>query len=288
MRIYSRGSELAFKLFTFPDGQPHFQLETEDDGGFRELTIETAIRNPQELFELLLAKDVLAGLGYSVGLDVRYLMGARMDRRIDPRSPFTLQVVASQINSAGFSRVRLLDVHSEVAERLIRNSENLLPREALDQTRRALGNPTIVCPDKGAVDRVQALTGYGPTIVYCEKKRDSKTGKLSGFTVTNGLRIGDSLKLLIVDDLCDGGATFTGLSKELRARLSEGQQPIASVNLFVTHGIFSKGLPLEGIDRVFTTDSYCKPAAEWDATARGQDVHEHLTIIPVSMQTMKG
>jgi hypothetical protein len=28
------------------------------------------------------------------------------------------------------------------------------------------------------------------------------------------------------------------------------------VLLYVSHGVFSKGLPLKGIDHVFTTDSY--------------------------------
>ena len=55
----------------------------------------------------------------------------------------------------------------------------------------------------------------------------------------------------MVDDLCDGGATFILLAKEL---LSKGAK---EVHLFVSHGIFSRGLGVlfdAGIKRVFVKD----------------------------------
>lgn len=44
------------------------------------------------------------------------------------------------------------------------------------------------------------------------------------------------LTAVITDDICDGGATFIGIAKELR-RLN-----CHKVVLYVTHGIFSKGI----------------------------------------------
>ena len=41
---------------------------------------------------------------------------------------------------------------------------------------------------------------------------------------------------MIVDDTCDGGRTFIELAKVLRARNA------GKIELYVTHGIFSKGL----------------------------------------------
>ena len=93
-------------------------------------------------------------------------------------------------------------------------------------------------------------------------------------------------RILIVDDICDGGATFVGLAKELRAAGAK------KVYLYVTHGIFSKGLPLEGIDKVFTTDSYFNP----ESCSRPGTVpycfddarrDGHLSVIPVSMKDLK-
>ena len=292
MRIYTRSGDLAFKTFTFPDGQPHFKLETEADAGdFMEATIEAPIRNFNELGEILLATSVLQHLGYTVSLDIRYLLGARMDRAIDAYQPFTLQTIARLINGAGFTRVRVLDAHSEVATRLIRNCTNLLPKQAFESVVARDQHCTIVIPDKGAVNRVLDLSrgpsGYVRNVLYCTKKRDPQTGQLSGVKVESTPQVGEGLHYIIADDICDGGGTFVLLAKELRERIkrheghAEGQWQHVRVDLFVTHGIFSKGGDLEGIDHTYTTDSYCNWAQgkEWG--------HPKVTVIPVSMRDMK-
>lgn len=278
MRIYTRAGDLAFKTFTFPDGQPHFKLETYEVE-FPGAHIEMALRSPHDLLLLALAAGVLRASGYStLNLDIRYLLGARMDRAISSLEPFTLDVVARFINSLGFNQVRILDVHSEVATRLIRNATNVLPRAAVRQTLSTLGTYDVVIPDKGAEARVFALmVGVPGWIHNCYKDRDPATGKLSNFRVpSEGLR---DRNLLIIDDICDGGGTFTGLAKALRERGAK------TVNLFVTHGIFSKGLPLDGINRVFTTDSFYTPTSALRAS--GEFSYEpiaNFTVIPISMK----
>jgi ribose-phosphate pyrophosphokinase len=252
MRIYTKAGDLAFSTFTFPDGQPHFKLETYERD-FTTATIETSIKSPLELFTVVLANDVLRQTGFvEVNLDIRYLLGARMDRAIDSMQPFTLQVVARMLNSCGFSKVRVLDVHSEVALRLIRNSENVLPRNVVTQVLRTLGHGlAVVCPDNGAVPRLEAFPL--PADIVCGKKRNPTDGKLTGFEIVEGIQWADpseSSGCLIVDDICDGGGTFVGIAKLLR------QVGAKKVYLYVTHGIFSKGTTLEGIDAIYTTNSY--------------------------------
>jgi ribose-phosphate pyrophosphokinase len=64
------------------------------------------------------------------------------------------------------------------------------------------------------------------------------------------------MKVLIVDDICDGGATFIRAARALRAI-----EPDVEVGLCVTHGIFSKGrqhLLDNGIDKIYTTNSLLK------------------------------
>ena len=274
MRIYTKAGDLAFKTFTFPDGQPHFILDT-FELEFTDVTIELAIRNPSDLFTLLLAAQVLRNTGYtSINLDVRYLLGARMDRAIDSTQPFTLEVVARLINGCGFSKVRVLDPHSMVALKLIRNSDFVDPVAAYQQAIKASKAEVVVAPDEGASYRTQTAWNcgrMGTTIIYCTKHRDPQTGKLSEFRVHNYEPEKDGTTCLIIDDICDGGGTFIGLAKELMAAGAK------KVHLFVTHGIFSKGLPLEGIDTIYTTDSY-QP-----------DVYgfNKVVCIPVSMKEMK-
>ena len=274
MRIYTKSGDLAFKTFTFPDGQPHFKLETYERE-FDTVTIEVALRSGSDLLLTVLASDTLRQHGYqSVLLDVRYLLGARMDRAISVMEPFTLQSVARIINSCGFSTVRILDVHSEVAIRLIRNSENVLPRRIVQQVHCTCENALPVAPDKGAVTRLEE---YFVEYVRAEKTRDLKTGKLSGFTIVDPSFIKNS-PVLIIDDICDGGGTFVGLAKELR------KAGATKVYLFVTHGVFSKGPDcLEGIDCIYTTDSYCPNRIEGNW---GYVPVRPVTVIPVSMERM--
>jgi ribose-phosphate pyrophosphokinase len=63
---------------------------------------------------------------------------------------------------------------------------------------------------------------------------------------------------VITDDICDGGMTFIHVAQRLKALSAE------RVVLFVTHGIFSKGLGVfDGlIDHFYTTDSFPHPADE--------------------------
>ena len=275
MRIYTKAGDLAFKFFTFPDGQPHFRLETYERD-FGSVTIETAIKCPSTLFQTVLVASVLREHGYTeINLDVRYLMGARMDRAISSLEPFTLQSVARIINSCGFSQVRLLDVHSEVATRLIRNSNNQLPYKIVESVINTVNPFIVVVPDKGAIERVNKLVGTLRSLIYCSKERDMVTGNLSRFKVNvpYPAQRYSPFDCLIIDDICDGGATFVGLAKELR------EVGATKVSLYVTHGIFSKGLPLEGIDRIFTTDSY------W--VDNGLKSNECVTRIPISMKEMK-
>jgi ribose-phosphate pyrophosphokinase len=44
------------------------------------------------------------------------------------------------------------------------------------------------------------------------------------------------MNLIILDDICDGGQTFVELAKHLKA------QGAKAIYLYITHGIFSKGL----------------------------------------------
>jgi phosphoribosylpyrophosphate synthetase len=71
--------------------------------------------------------------------------------------------------------------------------------------------------------------------------------------------------VLIVDDICDGGGTFLGISDALGSRLRSlgdvGGDYI--LGLYVTHGIFSKGFCdlIEKFDHVYTTDSFNRKEA---------------------------
>jgi ribose-phosphate pyrophosphokinase len=283
MRIYTDAGDLAFKTFVFPDGQPHFKLETWDRE-FDEVAIEMAIKSPNDLFLALLANDTLRQHGYqSVRLNVRYLLGARMDRAIDTTQPFTLRVVARLLNGAGFTKIKILDAHSPAATMLIRNSVNILPSDFVAQVSGALNHDfAYLAPDKGAVDRVRALVGV-EDFIRANKIRNPQTGEITniGFDGASYL-FDDQENVLILDDICDGGATFVALAAKLK------EIGVKKVFLAVTHGIFSKGIPLRGIDKIFTTDSYNTQPPYSNALLVDKWMENNFTVIPVrSMKDMR-
>lgn len=254
MRIYTPAGDLPFQRFTFPDGQRHFALQAVDLDDWRYVTIETAIRNGDELLDVLLARDALAMSGYIVSLDIRYLLAARMDRRIDVRQPATLELVAKVLNAAGFRRVRILDPHSPVALTLL-GAAPVYPVHAVScvLSHYSAADSVIISPDFGASLRVGQLVALATDepyrIVQGVKHRVPQTGRLYGFDLEDNSAV-DGKHCLIVDDICDGGGTFAGLADVLRARGAR------SVALYVTHGIFSKGGAIPGVDTIYTTDSY--------------------------------
>ncbi len=239
--------------FTFPDGQRHITLEQEIK--YSDVVITTKITCADDLFDLLLIKDILDNGKNNVGLRIEYLMGGRMDRRIDSRQPFTLKVVCDIIRAAKFTYILVLDPHSEATlSRLVATS--YFPRKEFHNVLKKYKprNTIIIIPDKGAKYRVNTLLQGTDfiDIVQCYKDRDEQTGKLSGFRIEVPNRINGKI-CLIVDDICDGGGTFIGLAEQLR------NAGAIRVDLFVTHGIFSKGfinLWKNGIDSIYATDSY--------------------------------
>lgn len=261
---------IPYEQFTFPDGQPHIELAEELWN--EHVDIQVSLTSANVLFDLLLVKDILDDGGNDAYLEITYLLGARMDRRIDNRQPFTLKVVLDILGAASFAGITVLDPHSSAAVDLLPLIEPQYPYEDVEQLLAKFdpSDTVLVAPDKGSTKRVNllgrenccleredsengdqcrcAFSNAPFTVVQCRKERDSQTGRLSGFTIENP----DDVKAncIIIDDICDGGGTFVGLAKELRAAGA------TKVVLFVTHGIFSQGRDLPGIDEVHTTDSY--------------------------------
>jgi len=271
--------EIPFTEFTFPDGQPHIRVQLLDT--MATYTVTASIRSPAELFRVMLVADVLKDGLNRVDLEVTYLMGGRMDKRIDAMSPVTIKAVANAINSCSFDLVTLLDPHSYVSSSLIQRACEVYPSLAVSQAIEDHEEPIfIVVPDKGAVPRVSKILGSmeppiakHPTlteegwtvdgkkikgIIYADKVRDLATGRIQSIEILSPAWAEDNYLLkmlresicLILDDICDGGATFRLLSDELK------KYGVKQVDLFVTHGIFSKGFNIQGIKQIYTTDSF--------------------------------
>ena len=90
-------------------------------------------------------------------------------------------------------------------------------------------------------------------LIYATKQRDTRTGALSNVEIhTGGVDLG-SRTILVVDDICDGGGTFLLLAEALRKAGIHND-----LELYVTHGIFSKGTDAlyKSYCPIYTTNSF--------------------------------
>jgi len=259
--------EIPIKLLKFSGGEIHVNLGMDSDAlnDYEDIYITHRVNSSDNLMEVMLAKDALRREFYGdIHLFIPYLPYARQDRVCSPGDAFSARVFAEIINSAGFTSVACLDAHSSVSTELIYNCFSIkntsYVEEALDEL---VGEGLVlVSPDAGAQKKSQQLfleTRFN-ALVQCEKKRNPETGELSGFNVLAEDLNGHDC--IIVDDICDGGGTFIGLAKELKAKGA------GDLYLFVTHGIFSKGTNelLHYYEHIFTTDSIQSPVDGMNVT----------------------
>ena len=197
--------------------------------------------------------------GIKIDLQFNYLPYARYDRAMKENDSFSLKTFTDIINSMNFNRILLVDPHSNVGQLLLKNSEVIIDQLTAIQLSNVItcnnSYDYIVSPDFGAIKKATIISEYyNIPLLISLKKRDVSTG----YTVFDKLLIDDSVdltdkKLLIVDDICDYGNTFINLAKGIKDLYN-----VKSIDLFVTHGLFSKGKKLNNIDNTYCFNDYSK------------------------------
>lgn len=185
-------------------------------------------------------------------LALPYVPYARQDRACSPGDAFSLRVIANMINGMGFATVTVADPHSGVAEALINNLFVVNQFEIFGGVK-DFSNTFIVAPDQGASKKCEdfAKRVGAKGVITCAKVREMSTGKILGLRVLDLLE--DDADYFVLDDICDGGRTFI----EVAAALHNGAL-IGSLELAVTHGLFTKGTRVVKIhyDKIYTTNSF--------------------------------
>lgn len=258
--------DAGFTKTTFPGGESCIRVANNLDED--EITVQLDFESNVDLFDLALLVDAIRRdyPGTPLKLFMPYVPYARQDRVCNPGESLSVKVVADFINSLKFERVCIVDPHSDVTSALL-NSVDIYPQEfGAKRVASVVGadNTIIVAPDAGASKKASkfAKAGGFAGLIQAEKVRDLPTGKILETRVPDIL-VGE-MNLLIVDDICDGGRTFTELAKVLRPKTS------GKIMLYVTHGIFSAGPEVFDnlIDVVYTANPVGQKAK--DAIASGK------------------
>jgi ribose-phosphate pyrophosphokinase len=252
--------------FTFPGGEEHVNYNTYKTIIAAE--VKAVIQGSSDFMRLCLLSGILDSFGCEKILKIHYFPYARQDRVCARGDSFSLKVVCDIINSLGFHGVEILDPHSDVLPALLENCRVKTQLDVIASSKelRLLAlNTTAVSPDAGANKKTHEIMAYSPRqFIRADKIRNLETGEIKETVVYCESLSGK--RVTIWDDICDGGRTFIELAKILKSKGAE------EVNLYVTHGIFSKGVQVlldSGIDNIYTTSSF-EPRA-----------HKNLNIIEI-------
>lgn len=284
--VYPDKSDITYKVSKFPDGQQNIVINAyliETDGIDEWITqfnkkqqflIKSHLNDFRDLELIICAVASLRELGVEdIHLYTPYIMGARSDRKFEEGgNNYLKDVICPIINSLNFKTVTCIDPHSDVLEACIKGfkkESNLdLVKFALNKLRiptpiNDVKNYVLISPDAGATKKIFKLAEqihYKGDILTCSKDRDVD-GNLTSTVVPlvdEQGRWGNyaNRDFIIIDDICDGGATFINIAKELHRCRDIAN--IGKIYLIVTHGIFSKGFEELGkyFDGIYCTNSY--------------------------------
>lgn len=262
VKLLVDGEENDFTTTIFPDGTSQvwkleqlpvtaFGMVQDDD-----IKILWLFEREAELFHVCqLAQLVKAEYGVYPTLVAPYLPYGRQDKKVSNSTSFARDTMIRTLRAFGITDLVTFDAHSEPYD----THPSLVESERPVEFHESIFNHDVVCfPDKGAVDRYGATLAGSAPLIFCEKVRDQLTGNITGLQINQsiiGLDIKKTLlnkKVLIIDDICDGGMTFI--------KVAEALKPYgpAQIDLAVSHGLFSKGkqcLHDAGITNIFTTNS---------------------------------
>lgn len=236
------------EVWTFPGGEVGVKLGLTQNHT-NHFMVKAQLRCAEGIIALLQIKDALDRMEPFVPCDLNlgYIPYARQDRVCNPGESFGLKIFVDMINRAGFRKIYVDDPHSDVSAWALARASISTQAELFADFRNTSGiswlknlnggNSILIAPDAGAIKKIALIaeiTGHSSDCIKIgHKMRDSK-GKIVATTLLGDAFV-EGEDCLIVDDICDGGATFIALAEVL---LFEGAK---SVNLYVTHGIFSKG-----------------------------------------------
>lgn len=242
-------SDIPFKAWTFPAGERGFEMRQVISNTFY---IKCFWKGSDDLIDIMNAVDAIRHSNPSakIILDIPYFPFGRQDRSTTTGTPNSLKAFASVINSLKFECVKTKDPHSDVVAAVV--DRLIYDRQKVDHFIADIVN-CIVAPDAGALKKIYTVAAEDfeatPDIVTANKKRDPKTGKITQTTISESDIPFLKGNVLVVDDICDGGATFIELAKVIK-----NVAPEATLHLYATHGLFTKGKDL--LKQYYETISY--------------------------------
>lgn len=255
VQIRKNNKPLLYKQWTFPGGEVGVQLMDTDIKDTDIVTINLiGIPTSDDIFVVANLAEALSHLGgdFTMNLYMPYIPYARQDRHCNPGESLAVYVFMQMIKGifGMFDNIIVLDPHSWASQSMLYSvtditvvQQHILAKAVCDTDKYDI----LIAPDKGAAEKAKKFNHKN--LVTLSKSRTSEGIKYDDYEY-------DTLSgsVLVVDDICDGGGTFLSLIDMLKRT----QPRITSYALYVTHGIFSKGVDVllkAGYNEVFTANN---------------------------------
>lgn len=268
LEIYRNKYKLDYKSFVFPGGEINIKLNIKNSTSyiaktgffapFNHQNIIAKLKSSDDILELVMVVDALERIDDTpIKLIMPYVPYGRQDRVCDAGESFSLKAFTQIINGLNFKEVVVVDPHSYVTESVLNNVKSITQLNIINKWTDFIGRVSkgvrFVSPDAGANKKTADVASFfnHTSFIRADKLRDLSNGNILETIVYS-----DDLKgkdVVCCDDICDGGRTYIELAKALKTK------NVGKFILFVTHGIFSKGVDIlfnSGIDEIWTTNSW--------------------------------
>ncbi len=205
------------------------------------------------LIELLLINDALKRLGVKeITAVISYIGYSKQDKVFRKGEPLSIEVIAKILDTGGFKKIILFDLHNPNSIELFKTSiVNLLVRSLFLKYFKTDKNTMVIAPDAGAVKLSNSFAKeLGVGVAYINKQRDLETGEI---TIDGINRIVTGKNAVMIDDMLATGGTLVETAKFLK------KQGVQSIKVGVTHHLYVKGaqekIDQSKIDRLIVTDT---------------------------------
>lgn len=251
VKLFVDGTEVPIVNDNFPAGETSIKINPFHIENQMNISIHWLYQNDAELMQVLMLVRAIRQVtpGKHLTLYVPYVPHSRMDRVIEKGVPFSLVDVINIINLCEFNGIYTEDNHSDAIETLLTDNvsafynqpqyEGMKELHYKDELNISVGD-IFVSPDAGASKKIyECAKAFSVTrVVNANKVREVTTGNIVSTHVPK-FECANDQSIWVIDDICDGGRTFIELAKAIRK-----QHTTPKLKLYVTHGIFSKGIKL--------------------------------------------
>lgn len=238
--------EIPYKSWVFPGGEVGIKLQKIPQVGDNVLVDARGILSPKDIFELLQICNAFDDR-IDITLNLPYIPYARQDRICNEGEAFALEIFAKMLFELPIAKLIVTDPHSKIFHKLFtdncKKDIHLIIKPQIQIT-----NPLyhknkydlVVFPDAGASEKysVESIrTGLRFPMTHAMNKYRTENGVVYSELSDREKLIFEGKRILVVDDICDGGRTFISL-----ANIISKDTNLKELDLYVTHGIFSNGL----------------------------------------------